>query len=98
MRADTRIESDAFDDLLAVQPQALRIGIQLVEIGHPHCQIGIGKQLDRFGFGGIGEQHRDIQLDRPFQQQLGKGFGALGTFTNDNARRIEIIVQRAAFA
>lgn len=44
----------------------LCIGIQLVEIRHAHCQIGIGKEFYGFGLCGLGEQGGNVFFNRPF--------------------------------
>ena len=46
MRPDARIQTHALDDLLRIQPLALGVYIQLVEIGNPQRQIRVGEQLD----------------------------------------------------
>ena len=35
----------------SVQSMGSSIGIQLIKIGNSHGEIGVGKKLDRFGFG-----------------------------------------------
>jgi diguanylate cyclase (GGDEF)-like protein len=62
VRADARIEPDAFDDLLAVEAQTLRIRIQLVEIAYAQCQVGIGKQFYGFCFFHTHEQRIDVRF------------------------------------
>jgi hypothetical protein len=47
------------------------IGIEFVEVSHPHRQKGIGKQLYGFSFSGIGKYGLDILFDRSLLQQLG---------------------------
>ena len=37
-------------------------GVELVEEGHPHGEVGVGEQLDRLGLGAVGEQHRHVRL------------------------------------
>ena len=48
---DARVEADTSDDLPCVQALHLGVGIQLVKVGHAQGQVGIGEQLDGFGFG-----------------------------------------------
>src|SRR5690606_37782913 len=38
--ANTRIQANAFDDLAGVQAMGFGIGVQLVEVGHAHGEIG----------------------------------------------------------
>src|SRR5690606_5094000 len=61
--AAARIEAYALGDLARVQTVGAGVGVQLVEVGNPHGQVGIGKQLDRLGLGRVGEQHRDVLGD-----------------------------------
>ena len=95
--ADARIEADALDDLFGIQSVRGSIGVQFVEVGHAHGEVGIGKQLDRLGFGGVGEQYVDILLDRTLLEQVGKDLGAPGAFADDDARGVKVVVQRTAF-
>jgi hypothetical protein len=44
-----------FDDLATIETMHGGIGIELIEVGYTHRQIGIGKQLNRFCFGGVSE-------------------------------------------
>jgi hypothetical protein len=74
------------------------IGVQLVEVGDTHGQIGVGEQLDRLRFGGIGEQGVDVLLHRTLLQQSGESLGALGALADDDAGRVQIVVQRTSFA
>ena len=52
MGPDTRIQANALDDIARVEPLALGIGIELVEVRNPQRQICVGKELDGLGFGG----------------------------------------------
>jgi hypothetical protein len=70
--ADSRVQANAFDNLLAVETLAFSIAIQLIEIGYPQSKIGISKQLDRLRFGRIGKQRRDILLNAPSFSRLAK--------------------------
>ena len=97
MVADTRIQAYPFDNLLAVQPLAFSIAVELVEIGNAQRQIGVSEQFDRFRFGRVGKQGWDILLDRAFFQQISKTFGTRRALTNDNARWVQVVVQRTAF-
>ena len=97
MVADTRIQAYPFDNLLAVQPLAFSIAVELVEIGNAQRQIGVSEQFDRFRFGGVGKQGWDILLDRAFFQQISKTFGTRRALTNDNTRWVQVVVQRTSF-
>ena len=97
MVADTRIQAYPFDNLFAVQPLAFSIAVELVEIGNAQRQIGVSEQFDRFRFGGVGKQGWDILLDRAFFQQISKTFGTRRAFTDDNTRRVQVVVQRTSF-
>ena len=92
MVADTRVEAHAFDDLAGIQAQTLGIAVQLVEVSHAHCQVGIREQLDRFGFGGIGKQHRDIFLDCAFLKQTSKTLRTLRALTDHDTGWMQVIV------
>ena len=72
VRTDARVQADAVDDGLRVQPLHLRIRVQLVEVAHPQCQIRVGEQLHRLGLLHAHKQSRNIFLDSPFLQQRGK--------------------------
>ena len=52
MGPDTRIQANALDDIARVEPLALGIGIELVEVRNPQRQICVGKELDSLGFAG----------------------------------------------
>ena len=74
-----------------------RVGVQLVEVSHPHRQKGIGKKLDRLGLGAVGQQHRNILLDGPLAQEIGKHLRPRRLLTHDDAGRVKIVVKRPAF-
>ena len=95
--ADARIQADAFDDLAGIQAMGFGVAVQLVEVGHAHGQIGVGEQLDGFGFGAVGEQRGNALLDGPLLQQAGEGSRPRGAFADDDSRGVEIVVQRLAF-
>lgn len=104
MRADARVEADAVDDGLGVQPFHLGIGVKFVEVADTQGQVGVGKELHRFGFGQTHEEGVDVFLYRPFLQECGKGAGsfvqtgvAFGT-SYDDAAGIKVVVQCLAFA
>ena len=94
---NTGIEADAFDDFLRTQAAHFSIRIEFIEIGYAQSQICIGKELNGFGFGRTGKQHGDIFLDGAFGQQMGKDLGPFRPFTDDDARRMEIVIQGLAF-
>ncbi|MNY38573.1 hypothetical protein D3C86_1732070 [compost metagenome] len=98
MIADTWVQTNTFDDLFGVQSQAFRVAVQLIEKGDTHRQIGIGEELDCLSFSRIGEQHIDIFLDRPLLQQRRKALRTFGTLTNNNTRRMKVVVKRLTFA
>ena len=66
MAADARIQTHALDDLLSVQPLALCIGVQLIEVGNAQSQICIGEQLNSLCLGEAHEQGVDVLLDSTF--------------------------------
>ncbi|MOA31243.1 hypothetical protein D3C78_1523910 [compost metagenome] len=90
--ADARVQADAFDDLAGIQIMGFGIAVQLVEVGHAHGQVGVGEQLDGFGFGAVGEQGGDVLLDGALLQQTGEGFRTLGALADDDPRRIQVVV------
>ena len=98
VHADARVEADSFDDLARIQPVGFGVGVQLVEVGHAHGQVGVGEQLDGFGFGAVSKQGGNVLLDGALLQQAGKGFRALGAFANDDARGMKVVVERSTLA
>ena len=74
------------------------VGIELVEVSHAHGEVGVGEELDGLCLGTVAEQHRDILLDSPFLQQPGEGLGPLRMLAEDNARGMQVVVERPAFA
>ena len=96
--ADTRVEANAVNDLLAVQAMGGGIGVELVEVRDTHGQVGIGEEFDGFGFGGIGKEDGDVFFDGAFFEQAGKDFGPLGAFADNNARWMQVVVEGTAFA
>jgi hypothetical protein len=63
--ANARVQAHAVDDLPCVEPVAGGIGVQLVEIGHTHGQVGVGKQFDGLGLGAAAQQHVTFCLMAP---------------------------------
>ena len=85
MATDARVETDAFDDLARIEASELGIGIELVEKGNPQGEVGVGEELDRFGFSRVSEQDRHVLLDCAFQKQVGKDSRPFGLFADDDA-------------
>ena len=98
MAADAGIEAHAVDDLPRVQPVGQRVAVQLVEEGHAHREVGVGKQLHRLGLGRAGEQDRHVRVQRARRQQLGKAPRLRRAVAHDDAGRVQVVVQRPAFA
>jgi len=63
------VEADALDDLAGVQPVGDGIGVQLVEKGHAHGEVGVGKQFDGFGFCAVCQERINVLLDGSLLQQ-----------------------------
>ena len=68
MVTNTWIQTNPIDNLPGIQPVRGRVAVQLIEVGYPHGQVGIGKQLDGLCLRGIREQHRDIFTNRTFRE------------------------------
>ena len=51
VRANSRIKTDAIDDLASIETIASRVGVKFVKVGHAHGKIGVGEQLGGFGLG-----------------------------------------------
>ena len=102
MSADTRIETNAVNNLLCVQPLHLCIGIQFVEIANTQSQIGVGEQLDSLSLSEAHKQGINIFLNSTFLQEFRKSVCRLyqtsiiyiGTY-NDTGR-IKVIIQSFA--
>ena len=81
-----------------------RIGIQFIEIGNAHGQIGISKELHRFRFRKSHEAGRNIFLDGSFLKKRSKCMSCLHQSfilqirTHDDAAWVQVIVQCLAFA
>ena len=99
MAADARVKAYAVNDLLRVQALALRVGIQLIEIGNAQRQIGVGEQLDGLGLGKAHEERINVLLDGPLLQQCRKFVGGcdkvriLRVGADDDAGRVEVVIQ-----
>ena len=68
MAADTRIKANTVNDLFGIQTLALRVGVQLVEVSHAQCKIGVSKQFNCFCLGEAHKQCVDVFLNRAFLQ------------------------------
>ena len=53
--ADARVEANAVDDLPGIQAMNGRVGVEFVEEGDAHGEVGVGEEFDGFGFGRVGE-------------------------------------------
>ncbi|MNN85362.1 hypothetical protein D3C81_2026430 [compost metagenome] len=81
-----------------IQAVGFGVAVQFVEVGHAHGQVGVGEQLDGFGFSAVGEKGGNVFLDGPLLQQAAEGFGSFGALADDDPRRIQVVVQCFAFA
>ena len=77
VRPDARVQTDAVDDGLRVQPLHLRIRVQLVEVAHAQRQIRVGKQLHRLRLLHPHEERVDVLLERTLLQQCREGMRRL---------------------
>ncbi len=96
--ADPGVETHALDHLARVDPVRRGIGVEFVEEGDAHREIGVGEQLDRLGLCIARLQDRGIGLQRPFEQQACEFRRARMRVADDDPRGIEIVVKRAPFA
>ena len=97
MRADTWIEANTVDDLLSIEAMGGGVGIKLVKVRDAHGQVSVGKELDSFGFRSISKKDGDVLLDGAFFEQTSEDLGALGAFTHDDARRVQVVIEGPAF-
>ena len=101
--ADARIEADSVDDLLSVKALTFCISVQLIEISNAQSQISICKQLDRLCLSEAHKQCVNVFFDCTFLQQTGKLMSSfyqtliVQVSSNDDARRIQVVIQRFAF-
>src|SRR5699024_6948262 len=86
------IQPYPFNDLAGVQTVHGSVGVQLVEVGHPHGQVGVGKQFDGLGLGAVGVEHGHVLFAGTFQQQIGKGGCPFGLLTHNDAAGVEVVV------
>ena len=99
--ADARVHAHAVDDLLRVEALHLRVGVQLVKVGDAHVQVGVGEELNGFGFRGMGDEDGNVLVFCAFLQELGEHFG-LGLLmivgADDDAAGVQVVVERLGFA
>ena len=79
MRSNSGVETHTVDNLLCVQALAFRVGVQLIEVGHTKCQIGIGKQFHSLGFGKAHKQGVDVLLDGALLEESRKCMRSFST-------------------
>ena len=104
--ADAPVQPHAPYDFGRVKPALLGVGVQLVEVGHAHGQIGVGEELDGFGLGrahhergyrvcvfvgGLGQHGGKIVCG------LHEGVVVEG-HAHDDAARMQVVVKRAPLA
>ena len=75
--ANARVEPHARNNGFRVQSLHIGISVELVEIRHTECQIGVGKQFHRLCLFQAHKQGVDVFLNGTLLQQSGKGFGKL---------------------
>src|SRR5699024_4303128 len=95
--ADACVVADAFDDLAGVQAVGGAVGVQLVDIGPAHGQVGVGEQFVGLGFRAVGEQDGRVVVCGALFEQPGEGACPFALFADDDARGVEVVVQRLAF-
>ena len=104
MCTDTRIKADTIDNLLGVQSFHLSIGIQFVEVADTQCQIGVGEQLNCLRLSKAHEQSVNVLLNCTFLQEFCKSVcslhqtGIVNISTDDDTRRIKVVIQSFAFS
>ena len=100
MRADPRIQADAVDDGLRVEPLHLGIGVQVVEITDAQRQVGIGEKLDCLRLGTPHEKDGDVLLDGTAGDERSEcACGFLQrrlVIPDDDAARIKVVVESLA--
>ena len=75
MRADAWIEADAVDDVLRAEMLHFGVGVEFVEVGDTKGKVGVGEELDCFGFGEAHEEGFDVFLQCAFLEKCGEGVG-----------------------
>ena len=104
LHTDARVEADAFDNLLCIKTFHLGVCIKLVEVRHAEREVCVGEEFDSLGFGEAHEERVDVGFYGALLQQSCKGVrrlyearvGHIGT--DNDAARIEIVVEGAALA
>ena len=101
MGADARVAADSFDNRLRIKTFHFRIGIQFVEITDAQGEVRVREQFDRLGLGGAHQEDGDIGVQRRLFQEAGESLRRLAersVATDDDARRIKIVIQRLRLA
>ena len=96
MGTDPGIQTHTVDDLLGAQTLGLRVGVQLIEIGHPQGKIGVGEQLHSLCLGEAHVEGVDVLLDGALLQQGSKDVCSLLTLSvaaDDDPGGVEVVVQ-----
>ena len=99
MHPDPRIQAHSVDDALGIQPVNFRIGVQLIKIGNPKGQIGIGKKLDCLRLRRLHIKRSDLFFDGALLQKSGKNpgsrfhLGILRLPSHNDSGRIEVVIQ-----
>ena len=109
MAPDSRIEAYTIDDVLCIEAFHLGIGVELIEIADSQGEICIGEKFHGLGLGKAHVEGVDVLLDGPFLKQCGEcpcGLIQLcpvrgnlfGRYAEDDAGRVEIVVEGLALA
>ena len=102
VRTDARVEAHAVDDGPSVESLHLSVGVELVEVADAQGEIGVREELHRFRLRAAHEQHGDIVLQGALFNQsrecMCRFFKRSVIETDDDARRIEVIIERLGFA
>lgn len=98
MGADTRVETNAVDDILRIQAAQLGVSIELVKVSNAEGEISIREELNRFGLGRAHEFDRDILFNRRFLEEIRESVSFFSVGADNNPRRVEIIVESVTFA
>ena len=72
VRANAWVKTYAIDDGLRIQSFHLGVGVQLVEVTHAQCQIGVGEEFHRLCLGEAHEQGVHFGLQCTLLQQRSK--------------------------
>ena len=78
MRSNSWVEADTLDDLVGLEAAGLRVGVELVEIGHPQGQIRVGEELDGLRLRGAEHELGDPRRSVGVRAAALGGVGALG--------------------